>query len=333
MNQNKLIRLLLLFTLIAGSGLAIAFRSKLDAASLERWMQEAGPAAPFIFIALYALGSVLFLPGSVLTLAGGALFGPVLGTLYSLTGATAGAVLAFLTARYLASEWVERKTGGRLKQIMDGVESEGWRFVAFVRLVPLFPFNLLNYALGLTRIKLAHYVVASYFCMFPGALAYTYLGYAGREALKGSEGLIQKGLLALGLLALVVFIPRFVRRMHPYPMMSTVELKRRLDRGEAIVVLDVRSTAEFTGEIGHIPGALNIGMEELPGRVSELEKYRNRQVAIVCHTDKRSAKAANILRDTGFSTVTVIRGGMEQWHRNGMPIEKEKGTDLFYKEM
>ena len=322
MNQNKLIRLLLLFTLIAGSGLAIAFRSELDAASLEHWMQEAGPAAPFIFIALYALGSVLFLPGSVLTLAGGALFGPVLGTLYNLTGATAGATLAFLTARYLASEWVERKAEGRLKQIMDGVESEGWRFVAFVRLVPLFPFNLLNYALGLTRIKLAHYVVASYLCMFPGALAYTYLGYAGREALKGEEGLIQKGLLALGLLALVVFIPRFVRRMHPYPMMSTVELKKRLDQGEAIVVLDVRSTAEFTGEIGHIPGALNIDMEELPGRVSELGKYRNRQVAIVCHTDKRSAKAANILRQTGFSAVTVIRGGMKQWHRNGMPVEK-----------
>lgn len=322
MNQNKLIRLLLLFTLIAGTGLAIAFRGELDATSLEHWMQGAGPAAPFIFIAIYALGCVLFLPGSVLTLAGGALFGPVLGTLYSLTGATAGAVLAFLTARYLASEWVERKAGGRLKQIMDGVESEGWRFVAFVRLVPLFPFNLLNYALGLTRIKLSHYVVASYFCMFPGALAYTYLGYAGREALKGAEGIIQKGLLALGLLAFVVFIPRFVRRMHPYPMMSTVELKRRLDRGEAIVVLDVRSTAEFTGEIGHIPGALNIGMEELPGRVSELEKYRNKQVAIVCHTDKRSAKAANILRDTGFSAVTVIRGGMKQWHRNGMPVEK-----------
>ncbi len=322
MNQNRLIRLLLLFTLIAGTGLAIAFRSELDAASLEQWMQDAGPAAPFIFMAIYALGSVLFLPGSVLTLAGGALFGPVLGTLYNLTGATAGAVLAFLTARYLASEWVERKTGGRLKQIMDGVESEGWRFVAFVRLVPLFPFNVLNYALGLTRIKLSHYVVASYFCMFPGALAYTYLGYAGREALKGSEGLIRKGFLALGLLALVIFIPRFVRRMHSSPMMSSVELKRRLDQGETIVVLDVRSTAEFTGEIGHIPGAINIGIEELPGRIAELEKYRNGQVAIVCHTDKRSAKAANILRQTGFSAITVIRGGMKQWHRNGMPVER-----------
>lgn len=91
---------------------------------------------------------------------------------------------------------MEHKTGGRLKQLKEDIESEGWRFVAFVRLVPLFPFNLLNYALGLTRIKLWHYIIASYICMLPGAIAYTYLGYAGREAIAGSEGLIQKGLIA-----------------------------------------------------------------------------------------------------------------------------------------
>ena len=65
---------------------------------------------------------------------------------------------------------------------MDGVSAEGWRFVAFVRLVPLFPFNLVNYAFGLTRIRVGEYVLASFVCMAPGALAYTYLGYAGREA-------------------------------------------------------------------------------------------------------------------------------------------------------
>ena len=98
---------------------------------------------------------MLFLPGSVITLAGGALFGPVWGTFYSLTGATAGAAAAFLVARYLASDWVHRKAGGWTKQLIEGVDKEGWRFVAFVRLVLLFPFNLLNYALGLTRIPLA----------------------------------------------------------------------------------------------------------------------------------------------------------------------------------
>ena len=100
--------------------------------------------------------------------------------------------LAFLVARYLASDWVAARSGGRLRQLIHGVETEGWRFVAFVRLVPLFPFNLLNYALGLTRIRFSHYLIATYVCMLPGAFAYTYLGYAGREAVGGGEGLIQK---------------------------------------------------------------------------------------------------------------------------------------------
>ncbi|VAX23873.1 DedA family protein, putative, partial [hydrothermal vent metagenome] len=124
-----------------------------------------------------------------------------------------GAALAFLVARYMASGWVERKVGGKLKKLYDGVEEEGWRFVAFTRLVPVFPFNLLNYALGLTRIKFSHYVISTFIFMAPGGIAYTYLGYAGKEALAGGEGLIQKGLMALGLLALAAFLPRFITRM------------------------------------------------------------------------------------------------------------------------
>lgn len=85
--------------------------------------------------------------------------------------------------------------------------------VAFTRLVPLFPFNLLNYALGLTRIPLGEYVAASFVCMLPGCAAYTYLGYAGREALGGGEDLLKKGLLALGLLAVVAFVPVFVKHL------------------------------------------------------------------------------------------------------------------------
>ena len=204
----------ILFTLLAiAIAAAFAFRDQIDVAALQQQVERAGPAGPLLFMLIYALATVLFFPGSVLTLAGGALFGPIWGTFFNLTGATAGAALAFLLARYLASNWVEQKTGGRLKQIKDGVEQEGWRFVAFVRLVPLFPFNLLNYALGLTRIRFLHYLVATYICMLPGAIAYTYLGYAGREAIAGSEGVIQKGLLALGLLALVAFLPGFVKRL------------------------------------------------------------------------------------------------------------------------
>ncbi len=210
--NGKSARWLLLALLIPGIVLTLLYRDRLDVTALRHWIEQAGAAGPLLFIGIYAIGTVLFLPGSVMTLAGGALFGPVLGTFYNLTGATLGALLAFLIARYLAADWVERKTGGRLKRLKEGVETEGWRFVAFVRLVPLFPFNLLNYALGLTRIRLSHYLIASYVCMLPGAIAYTYLGYAGREAIAGGEGLIQKALLALALLALVAFLPRLVAR-------------------------------------------------------------------------------------------------------------------------
>ena len=209
--KNKPVSILLLTLILAGIGAAILYRDHFDAQLLAQWIEDAGAAGPLLFILIYAVGTVVFLPGSVLTLAGGALFGPVLGTLYNLIGATIGATLAFLVARYLASERVERKTGGRLKQLKQGVEQEGWRFVAFARLVPLFPYNLLNYALGLTRLRLTHYIVASFVFMLPGAAAYTYLGYAGRETITGGEGLIQKGLLALALLAMAAFLPRIIK--------------------------------------------------------------------------------------------------------------------------
>ena len=173
--NSRFVRIGLLLILVAGIAVAVVYRDRFDVAALERWIQDAGIWAPLLFMAVYAVAAVLFLPGTLLTLAGGALFGPVLGTLYNLTGATIGATLAFLIARYLASDWIAERTGGRLKQLINGVEDEGWRFVAFTRLVPLFPFNLLNYALGLTRIKLSHYLLATYTCMLPGAMAYTYI--------------------------------------------------------------------------------------------------------------------------------------------------------------
>ena len=254
MNTGLYRRILLLLALAICVATALLYRDRLDAAALQSWVQQAGIAAPLLFMLIYALAAVLFLPGSVLTLAGGALFGPLLGTVYNLTGATTGATLAFLIARYLASDWVAQKAGGRVKQLIDGVESEGWRFVAFVRLVPLFPFNLLNYALGLTRLKLGHYVIASYVFMLPGAIAYTYLGYAGREAVAGGEGPIRKALLALALLAVVAFLPRLIGRLRRGPMLDTPQLKQRLEAGNPLLVLDVRTAEDFTGEQGHIEG-------------------------------------------------------------------------------
>jgi uncharacterized membrane protein YdjX (TVP38/TMEM64 family)/rhodanese-related sulfurtransferase len=322
MNNNRLIRVLLILGLVTGVALAVLYRDRFDAAALEAWVRDAGPVAPLLFMLVYALATVLFLPGSVITLAGGALFGPVLGTFYNLTGATLGATLAFLIARYLSSDWVAEKTGGRVKQLINGVEAEGWRFVAFVRLVPLFPFNLLNYALGLTRLRLLHYIVATYLFMLPGAFAYTYLGYAGREAVAGGEGMIRKGLLALALLAVVAFLPRLIGTLRRGPMMETEEFRRRLDTEPDLLVLDVRSAGEFTGEQGHIDGAVNIPVEELQQRINEIGDYLERPVAIVCRTDRRSAKAEQLLTEGGFTDVHVVRGGMMKWIEAGLPVTR-----------
>lgn len=310
-----MLKILLMFVVIAGIAFAVVFRDQLDVAELESWIKQAGLAGPAVFILVYALAAVFFLPGSVLTLAGGALFGPVWGTVFNLSGAIIGATLSFLIARYVASDWVEHRTGGRLKQLKNGVEGEGWRFVAFVRLVPLFPFNILNYALGLTRIKLSHYVIASLICMAPGGIAYTYLGYAGREAVAGGEGLIQKIMLALALLAVVAFLPRFIAKLRQKPMLDVEQLKTLLEKKQDLLLLDVRSADEFFGDQGHIPGATNIPLEKLEERLIELADFEEKPIAIVCRTDKRSAKAAQLLSQQGFADVHVVRGGMTVWNK------------------
>lgn len=213
MRAGKAARIVLVLLLVGAVTWAFTYRNHIDVVALEELVATGGIWGAVIYVAVYGIATVLFLPGTVFGLAGGALFGPVLGTVVNLIGATVGATLAFLVARHLAADWVAAKSGQRLGRLMAGVEAEGWRFVAFTRLVPLFPFNLLNYALGLTRIDLLPYMLASAICMAPGTIAYTYLGYAGREALAGGEGVVQKGLLALGLVAVIAFLPRIVRRM------------------------------------------------------------------------------------------------------------------------
>lgn len=318
--MKKLLRISVLLLLVAGIAAAIIYRDQFDASALESWVKDAGSAGPLVFMLIYAIGTVFFLPGSVLTLAGGALFGPVFGTFYNLTAATIGAMISFVAARYLAHDWVEKKTGGRMKQLKQGVEGEGWKFVAFVRLVPLFPFNLLNYALGLTKIKFSHYSIATYIFMLPGAIAYTYLGYVGREAVAGGDGLIQKIMLAFALLAIVGFLPGLIGRLRRGPMMDVENVKQKLDSGEDVLLLDVRSAEDYVGEQGHVKGSLLIPLEELNTRLPEIENFLEKTVMTICRTDRRSEKAAQILAKHGFADVHVVKQGMTDWNVKGYPI-------------
>jgi rhodanese-related sulfurtransferase/membrane protein DedA with SNARE-associated domain len=245
------------------------------------------------------------------------------GTILNVTGATLGATAAFLIARYVAADWVREKAGAKLERLINGVGAEGWRFVALTRLVPQIPFNLLNYALGVTRIRTASYVLASLISMIPGALAYSWLGYAGREAIAGNVAAIRYGLMGLGLLAAVAFVPRLLRRFKnegPVRWIEVGELVPRLDAVGTIAVIDVRGPDELAGPLGHIANARNAPLPELPARVAELRALIETPVVLVCKTDRRSASAAAILDEAGFQDVFVLRGGMVRWNETELPV-------------
>jgi uncharacterized membrane protein YdjX (TVP38/TMEM64 family) len=175
------------------------------------WVESLGPLGPLMFVAGYAAAVVAFVPGSLLTLAGGAIFGLAAGALWVFLGASLGALAAFLIARYVARGPIERRLARhpRFAALDRAIEKEGRKIVFLLRLSPVFPFVLLNYALGLTRVRLADYALAC-FGMLPGTLLYVYYGKVAGDvaALAGGvsteRGAAHYVVLAVGLLATVV---------------------------------------------------------------------------------------------------------------------------------
>jgi uncharacterized membrane protein YdjX (TVP38/TMEM64 family) len=187
-------------------------------AALE-WIRGLGPWAPLIFVLLYIVACVLLLPGSVLTLGAGAVFGVVRGFPIVWVSATLGATAAFLVGRYLVRDWVARTIAPNPKfQAIDAaVAQEGWKIVALMRLSPVIPFNLLNYAFGATRVSLRDYVLASALGMLPGTAMYAYLGSVAGELAGGAARArtpAEWTFYAAGLLATVgvtVYLTRLAR--------------------------------------------------------------------------------------------------------------------------
>ncbi len=186
---------------------ALFFLGRFAAPYVEQfktWVDGLGVWAPVAFILGYAVATVAFIPGSALTLASGTIFGIGWGALYSFVGATIGACLAFLIARYLARGAIEKKLEGypRFAQIDRAIGRDGGKMVALLRLVPFFPFNLLNYALGLTGVKFLPYLLAS-FAMLPGTLVYVYIGSLADQTGKTP---LEWTVTVVGLLATVVVV-------------------------------------------------------------------------------------------------------------------------------
>ncbi|MDK1031575.1 MAG: TVP38/TMEM64 family protein, partial [Planctomycetia bacterium] len=186
----------------------IALSSKLELGKqvkiVQEWVEQQGHWAPLFYILIYAGATVAALPGFALTIPAGPLFGPVFGTIYVSIGSTLGASLAFLVARYFArgavARWLSKSE--KFKQLDKMTEEHGPIIVAITRLVPIFTFNLLNYGLGLTRVRFWTYVFWSWLCMLPMTVVYV-AGAAGvTEAI--TEGRVPWVLIVVVALAVVI---------------------------------------------------------------------------------------------------------------------------------
>lgn len=222
---NKYRRLFIGVPVLVAGVYALKSFSLPDCTTIQTQIESWGILAPVAFFALYVVSTVAFIPGLVVTLLAGLIFGPWWGTLIVSLASTFGATLAFLIARYVARDAVEGFLSKQawFAKFKDSVEANGFNFVVFARLVPLFPFNGLNYACGLVPLKLSHYVVGSMLGMLPGTFAYVYLGSAGCKLI---DSMIQGRftfsdfppevrnslIIAISLLALLSVLPLVVKK-------------------------------------------------------------------------------------------------------------------------
>ncbi len=214
LSASRKLALAVLVAVIAAAFLFGDPRGLLDR-SVE-WVESLGIWGPLVFSLVYIVATVFMVPGSALTLAAGTLFGILRGTLYVSVASTLGAAAAFLVGRFLARDMVAAKIEGKpaFAALDRALAREDWKIVGLTRLSPIFPFTLLNYAFGLTRVRFLPYVVASWVGMLPGTLLYVYIGAIGRA---GARGLTagQWAAYAVGLIAtaaVTVLITRIARR-------------------------------------------------------------------------------------------------------------------------
>ena len=218
--KKSVIKILIAVGVVAAVYLVLRYYGVTDEIRLENvpkiktWVASFGRVAPLVYIGLYLVSTVFFLPGSPVTVLAGFVFGPLWGVFYASVASIISVSIAFLIARYVARDLVEGWVKGNVqfRKIDQQVEEQGWRILMFTRLVPIFPFNLQNYAYGLTSIRFSTYVLVSAIFMLPGTAVYVQLG----GAFVSGEGNIWKTLLYLGiagvLMLLLSLIPRFLRK-------------------------------------------------------------------------------------------------------------------------
>jgi uncharacterized membrane protein YdjX (TVP38/TMEM64 family) len=183
-----------------------------DKMLLVQKLQHLGHWSVCLYVLIYTVATIFGVPGTILAVAAGTVFGLFWGTLWSVVGATLGAIGAFLVARYLFHNWAERKFGHHkaLIKFKKAVSKKPIAFVLAVRFTPVSPFNVVNFLFGLTPIRCRDYAIGTFFGIIPGTLAYTWLGVTGEKAL--NEGELLPFFMALAFLALLSLLPILAKK-------------------------------------------------------------------------------------------------------------------------
>ena len=168
---------------------------------IRSFILSAGPLAPVLYVVIYSLAPVLFAPGWILTLAGGLAFGPLWGTILTVAGATIGASLSFLVARSMGREFVARLLKGKFKSLDEKSGDHGFQIIFSLRLIPVVPFNALNYVAGISNVKSRDYILGTFLGIIPGTFVYVYLGNSLTNVYSW------RFLVAIGLLVLLSLVP------------------------------------------------------------------------------------------------------------------------------
>lgn len=229
MNFKNSIFLITILCIIL-TGVAVYLLGGINPALLQAWLDQAGIWAPLIYITIYTIATILVLPSTVLNLTGGAIFGPWLGTLWTSIAAIIAAVVAFAFTRTVGREIIAQKLAGRW-QSMDAEISQGGLFYMFaIRLLPIIPYGLVNFAAGLTSIRFRDYLIGTILGTVPGVLPFVMLGNSGLQARKTGNIVPLVGSLAL--IGLLVFGATWYRRRRQSPKKALQEKERQNERNQ-----------------------------------------------------------------------------------------------------
>jgi uncharacterized membrane protein YdjX (TVP38/TMEM64 family) len=208
------LRLGLIALLVAGIAATALIESAREAEWIEARLDGLGPWLPFVYVLVHVVASLAFVPRSVMAVVAAALWGFWAACAWSLIGSTAGAVVGFLLARTVNAGLLVPEEVKRIGPLLERAERGGWRTVMMVRLIPVLPHALTNYAFGLTRVSLRDYAVGSFLGLVPHTIIFVNLGLSGKRALDGGAWL-EPLLWGIGLLALSLVATKLLGRRSP----------------------------------------------------------------------------------------------------------------------